>query len=75
MKIRAMEIQYLPAGSRVVLDNTEWIRMEDCRRHHIDGYVFNPTNGDFGHWSMLCSIFDDIELTHRADGPNQGESE
>lgn len=76
MKIKAREIQYLPAGSRVVLENVEHIRMEDCRHHHTDGHVCNLSNGDFGHWSRLCDSMDDyIELTHRADGPEQGERE
>ena len=72
MKIKADKIDFLPAGSRVLLRNQEWVRMEDSITHHTEGYVFNPLNGEYWHWSHMVYLDDDVELIFRADGPSQG---
>jgi hypothetical protein len=51
--IQAGDIDDLRPGARVVISGVEYVRMVDSPREHIDGFIFDPKSGWWGHWARL----------------------
>lgn len=66
MKIKAMEIRDLPAGSIVRVDGVEWTRLADSGdTEGLNDGLCNPKNGDWITWTALVYALDDVELIRR----------
>ena len=66
--MRAEEIKDLPAGSIVRINSVDWIRMGDSGHSEgLNGYIFNPNDGDWMSWSHLCLSDDEVELVRKGD--------
>jgi hypothetical protein len=64
IKISAGEIGKLPAGSRVIVNDVEWIRMADSGdTEGLNDGLFNAKNGDWIRWMALCYAEDIVTLT------------
>ena len=63
--MRAEEIQDLPAGSVVRINDVEWVRMADSDGGHIRGCICNPKDGDWMKWSHLCFLDDEVTLIRK----------
>ena len=65
MKIKAIEIAELPAGSVIRINGVDWIRMKDS--YDTEDGVFNPKNGDWAPWSHLFNFHDEVELISKGE--------
>ena len=68
MKIKAMEIKDLPAGSIVRVDGVEWTRLADSGdTEGLNDALCNPKNGDWIRWSALCYADDVVDLIRKGE--------
>ncbi len=49
----ADQIDTLKPGTIIEIGGRKYIRMEDSPHRHIEGYIFDPQNGWWGHWSRI----------------------
>ena len=68
MKIKASEISDLPAGSVVLIDGVEWVRLTDSGdTEGLNDALCNPKNGDWIRWMALCYADDVVELVRKGE--------
>ena len=68
MKIKAMEIKDLPAGSIVRVDGVEGTRLADSGdTEGLNDALCNPKNGDWIRWTALCYADDVVELIRKGE--------
>ena len=68
MKIKAMEISDLPAGSIVRVNGVEWTRLADSGdTEGLNDALCNPKNGDWIRWMALVYMDEEVELIRRGE--------
>ena len=68
MKIKASEISDLPAGSVVLVDGVEWVRLADSGdTEGLNDALCNPKNGDWIRWQALCYADDVFDLIRKGE--------
>ena len=65
--MKAEEIDKLPPGSRVRIHGVEWVRMADSNYDSFYSGIFNPKNGAWNRWYVLCRMSDEVELVHKGE--------
>lgn len=63
-KVPATKIDELPAGTRVLIDGTTFIRMEDDIPRHVEGCLFDPATGKWFHWSRLIVFTKEVDVSN-----------
>lgn len=63
MKVKAEVIEVLAPGTIVTIKGTTYIRMTDSSHLHVEGYLFNPEDGWWGHWSHLSLGNEEVEVS------------
>lgn len=66
MKIKAMDIRKLPAGSIVLVDGVEWTRLADSGdTEGLNDGLCNPKNGDWITWTALVDFDAEVDLIRK----------
>ena len=62
MKIKAHEISLLKPGTRVFINGTTYIKMEDAPYCHVEDSIFNPDTGRWCSWARWVMWDDEVEI-------------
>ena len=66
MKIKAMEISDLPAGSIVRINGVEWTRLANSiDSQGLQNALCNPKDGDWITWQALVYMHEEIDLIRK----------
>ena len=66
VKIKAMEISDLPAGSIVRINGVEWTRLADSGdTEGLNDALCNPKDGDWIRWMALVYMHEEVDLIRK----------